>query len=107
MICVANLAPRQMTFGVSEGMVVAAGAGGQEILSARARLRSSARAARALKKGTWSARGIACEFKKFVAARWLLAEAVLDLSLAHLVFAPGKAPASGSLGQGRTFPRGA
>ena len=30
-ICVANLAPRQMTFGVSEGMVVAAGAGGQEI----------------------------------------------------------------------------
>ena len=31
MICVANLAPRQMTFGISEGMVVAAGAGGQEI----------------------------------------------------------------------------
>jgi len=30
-ICVANLAPRQMTFGTSEGMVVAAGAGGQEI----------------------------------------------------------------------------
>lgn len=30
-ICVANLAPRQMQFGVSEGMVVAAGAGGQEI----------------------------------------------------------------------------
>ncbi len=30
-VCVANLAPRQMTFGVSEGMVVAAGAGGQEI----------------------------------------------------------------------------
>jgi methionyl-tRNA synthetase len=30
-ICVANLAPRQMTFGVSEGMVVAAGAGGTEI----------------------------------------------------------------------------
>ena len=30
-ICVANLAPRQMTFGLSEGMVVAAGAGGQEI----------------------------------------------------------------------------
>jgi len=30
-ICVANLAPRQMTFGMSEGMVVAAGAGGQEI----------------------------------------------------------------------------
>ncbi len=30
-ICVANLAPRQMTFGISEGMVVAAGAGGQEI----------------------------------------------------------------------------
>ena len=29
-ICVANLAPRQMTFGISEGMVVAAGAG-QEI----------------------------------------------------------------------------
>ena len=30
-VCVANLAPRQMTFGVSEGMVVAAGAGGTEI----------------------------------------------------------------------------
>jgi methionyl-tRNA synthetase len=30
-ICVANLAPRQMTFGTSEGMVVAAGAGGEEI----------------------------------------------------------------------------
>jgi methionyl-tRNA synthetase len=30
-IVVANLAPRQMTFGVSEGMVVAAGAGGTEI----------------------------------------------------------------------------
>jgi methionyl-tRNA synthetase len=30
-ICVANLAPRQMTFGTSEGMVVAAGAGGTEI----------------------------------------------------------------------------
>lgn len=30
-ICVANLAPRQMKFGLSEGMVTAAGAGGQEI----------------------------------------------------------------------------
>ncbi len=30
-VVVANLAPRQMTFGLSEGMVVAAGAGGQEI----------------------------------------------------------------------------
>lgn len=30
-IVVANLAPRQMTFGLSEGMVVAAGAGGTEI----------------------------------------------------------------------------
>jgi methionyl-tRNA synthetase len=30
-ICVANLAPRQMTFGTSEGMVVAAGAGGKDI----------------------------------------------------------------------------
>lgn len=30
-ICVANLAPRQMTFGLSEGMVAAAGAGGEEI----------------------------------------------------------------------------
>ena len=30
-ICVANLAPRKMKFGISEGMVVAAGAGGQEI----------------------------------------------------------------------------
>jgi methionyl-tRNA synthetase len=30
-VCVANLAPRQMTFGISEGMVVAAGAGGSEI----------------------------------------------------------------------------
>ncbi|MEX0978852.1 MAG: methionine--tRNA ligase subunit beta, partial [Pirellulales bacterium] len=30
-ICVANLAPRQMTFGVSEGMVVAAGGGGPDI----------------------------------------------------------------------------
>ena len=30
-ICVANLAPRKMKFGVSEGMVVAAGGGGKEI----------------------------------------------------------------------------
>jgi methionyl-tRNA synthetase len=30
-VCVANLAPRRMTFGTSEGMVVAAGTGGQEI----------------------------------------------------------------------------
>jgi methionyl-tRNA synthetase len=30
-ICVANLAPRQMQFGSSEGMVVAAGPGGEEI----------------------------------------------------------------------------
>jgi len=30
-ICVANLAPRQMKFGLSEGMVTAAGAGGEEI----------------------------------------------------------------------------
>ncbi len=30
-VCVANLAPRQMTFGLSEGMIVAAGAGGEEI----------------------------------------------------------------------------
>ena len=30
-VCVANLAPRQMKFGLSEGMVVAAGAGGEEI----------------------------------------------------------------------------
>jgi methionyl-tRNA synthetase len=30
-IVVANLAPRQMTFGLSEGMVTAAGAGGSEI----------------------------------------------------------------------------
>ena len=30
-VCVANLAPRQMTFGTSEGMVVAAGAGGAEV----------------------------------------------------------------------------
>ena len=30
-VCVANLAPRKMKFGVSEGMVVAAGPGGQDI----------------------------------------------------------------------------
>ena len=30
-ICVANLEPRKMTFGISEGMVVAAGPGGSEI----------------------------------------------------------------------------
>ena len=30
-VCVANLAPRQMKFGLSEGMIVAAGAGGAEI----------------------------------------------------------------------------
>ena len=30
-VVVANLEPRQMTFGLSEGMVVAAGAGGTEI----------------------------------------------------------------------------
>jgi len=30
-VCVANLAPREMSFGLSEGMVVAAGPGGEEI----------------------------------------------------------------------------
>jgi methionyl-tRNA synthetase len=30
-ICVANLAPRKMRFGTSEGMVVAAGTGGEDI----------------------------------------------------------------------------
>jgi methionyl-tRNA synthetase len=30
-ICVANLAPRKMRFGVSEGMVLAAGPGGEDI----------------------------------------------------------------------------
>ena len=30
-VCVANLAPRQMTFGTSEGMVIASGTGGQDI----------------------------------------------------------------------------
>ncbi|HTU62246.1 MAG TPA: methionine--tRNA ligase, partial [Polyangiales bacterium] len=30
-VIVANLAPRQMKFGLSEGMVVAAGAGGTEV----------------------------------------------------------------------------
>ena len=30
-LCVANLAPRKMKFGVSEGMVCAAGPGGEEI----------------------------------------------------------------------------
>ncbi|MDJ0974411.1 MAG: methionine--tRNA ligase [Planctomycetota bacterium] len=30
-VCVANLAPRKMKFGVSEGMVVAAGPGGQDV----------------------------------------------------------------------------
>jgi methionyl-tRNA synthetase len=30
-VMVANLAPRQMKFGTSEGMVLAAGAGGKEI----------------------------------------------------------------------------
>jgi methionyl-tRNA synthetase len=34
-ICVANLAPRQMTFGTSEGMVVASGTGGKEIFLLR------------------------------------------------------------------------
>jgi methionyl-tRNA synthetase len=34
-ICCANLAPRKMRFGVSEGMVLAAGAGGQEIFILR------------------------------------------------------------------------
>jgi methionyl-tRNA synthetase len=30
-VVVANLAPRQMKFGLSEGMVVAAGPGGQDV----------------------------------------------------------------------------
>ena len=34
-ICCANLAPRKMRFGVSEGMVLAAGAGGKEIFVLR------------------------------------------------------------------------
>jgi methionyl-tRNA synthetase len=35
-ILCANLAPRKMKFGVSEGMVLAAGAGGKEIFVLRA-----------------------------------------------------------------------
>jgi methionyl-tRNA synthetase len=31
LICAANLAPRKMKFGLSEGMIVAAGGGGGEI----------------------------------------------------------------------------
>ena len=31
MICCANLAPRKMRFGVSEGMVLASGPGGKDI----------------------------------------------------------------------------
>ncbi len=31
MVCVANLAPRKMKFGLSEGMVVAGGPGGAEV----------------------------------------------------------------------------
>lgn len=34
-VCVANLAPRQMQFGASEGMVVASGTGGEEIFLLR------------------------------------------------------------------------
>jgi methionyl-tRNA synthetase len=34
-VCCANLAPRKMRFGISEGMVLAAGAGGQEIFVLR------------------------------------------------------------------------
>ena len=30
-VCVANLAPREMKFGTSEGMVVASGPGGKEV----------------------------------------------------------------------------
>ena len=30
-VCVANLAPRKMKFGVSEGMVIASGPGGEEV----------------------------------------------------------------------------
>jgi methionyl-tRNA synthetase len=30
-VCVANLAPRKMKFGLSEGMVVASGPGGEEV----------------------------------------------------------------------------
>ena len=30
-VCVANLAPRKMRFGISEGMVLAAGPGGEDI----------------------------------------------------------------------------
>ena len=31
MICVANLKPRQMKFGLSQGMICASGAGGTEV----------------------------------------------------------------------------
>ena len=30
-VCVANLAPRQMKFGLSEGMVTASGSGGEDV----------------------------------------------------------------------------
>ena len=34
-VCVANLAPRQMKFGLSEGMVAAAGPGGKDVFLLR------------------------------------------------------------------------
>ncbi len=47
-VVVANLAPRKMKFGVSEGMVTAAGAGGQEIFLLARRRRGQARPSRPL-----------------------------------------------------------
>ena len=48
-VCVANLAPRKMKFGVSEGMVCAAGPGGREVFVHHRRRRRRAGAARALR----------------------------------------------------------
>ena len=53
-ICVANLAPRQMTFGISEGMVIASGVGRPGNPPALPRQRREARATGAL--GNWAVR---------------------------------------------------
>ena len=58
-ICVVNLAPRQMKFGLSEGMILAAGAGGSEIHLFGARRGRPARPSRALEGESMACRGCA------------------------------------------------
>ena len=59
-VVVANLAPRKMKFGMSEGMVLAAGPGGKELWILRAGYR----------RATGNAGQVARSRRRYASARW-------------------------------------